>query len=223
MYILAFNLNWFFTIPGILIFLGVVLLIIALILFITGYKKSKKDEKSAVQTEIPSSNVGVNPVMNNNVSTVGVMPTVPVEEPKFEEVQVGIPGVDPININTNIQDVNPIQPQEEEIKIEAPEVVESAETPVSVYGGVDPTNVVIETKEDTPVTIYGGNDPLEATQKLPKVDEHHEPYGGAINDIQIIEPANVDDVVVPEVEPVAVETTETSEAPVAVDVSTEVT
>lgn len=221
MYILSVDLNWFFTIPGILISLGVILLIIALILFITGYKKSKIEEKLTVQSGVPNSNIEVSPVANNNINVVGVVPTVPAEAFKFEEVQVGVPGIDPINVNANIEEINPIQSQEETIKIEAPEAVGLDKTMATVYGGVSPSDVVIENKEEVPVTIYGGNDPLEATQNLPKVDEHHEPYSGAINNVQFIESSDINSVNVPQVEPIEVQTVETREEPVAVEISSE--
>ena len=44
-------LDWFTTIPGILIICGALLLVIAIILFIVGSKKDKKEAKQMAQTE----------------------------------------------------------------------------------------------------------------------------------------------------------------------------
>ena len=52
MNILAFSLEWFKTPPGILITAGVVLLVIALIMFIVTSVKSKKGAKE----EVPATN-----------------------------------------------------------------------------------------------------------------------------------------------------------------------
>jgi hypothetical protein len=56
----------------------------------------------------------------------------------------------------------------------------------TVYGGEVPT-FNFSVNEEKPVTIYGGNDPLEATQTLPKVEEHHEPYGGVYPEAKIVD------------------------------------
>ena len=45
MNIMAIDLDWFLTIPGILISCGVLLLLIALIIFIVTSVKAKKEEK----------------------------------------------------------------------------------------------------------------------------------------------------------------------------------
>ena len=42
---MSFDLNWFTTVPGIFITVGVVLLVIALILLIVTGRKSKKEKK----------------------------------------------------------------------------------------------------------------------------------------------------------------------------------
>lgn len=208
MFILAFSLNWFTTIPGILISLGVVLLIIALILFIVGGKKTKKEEVAVVNNEVEpamedASISDVTPIADIDVSAVEVQPELSVEEPKFEDIQIGTPGIDPINpVEFDVTSTDELAKVEEtnEIQIEEPNSQDLDKTMVSVYGEES------STEEEPKVTIYGGNDPLEATQNLPKVDEHHEPYGGAINEVKIVEPVEDTVVQIPEVEPVVVPT-----------------
>lgn len=208
MFILAFSLNWFTTIPGILISLGVVLLIIALILFIVGGKKTKKEEVAVANNEVApamedASISDVTPIADIDVSAVEVQPELSVEEPKFEDIQIGTPGIDPINpVEFDVTSTDELAKVEEtnEIQIEEPNSQDLDKTMVSVYGEKS------SAEEEPKVTIYGGNDPLEATQNLPKVDEHHEPYGGAINEVKIVEPVEDTVVQIPEVEPVVVPT-----------------
>lgn len=210
MFILAFSLNWFTTIPGILISLGVVLLIIALILFVVGGKKTKKEEAVVANNESApamenTSISDVTPIADIDVNAVEVQPELSVEEPKFEDIQFGTPGIDSINSvesevasTDELAKVEEVNPMASEIKIEEPNSQDLDKTMVSVYGEES------STEEEPKVTIYGGNDPLEATQNLPKVEEHHEPYGGAINEVKIVEPVEDTVVQIPEVEPVEV-------------------
>jgi len=241
MFILAFSLDWFTTIPGILISVGVVLLIVAIILFATGSKKDKNTNVvNNIQTEANSNVQGENvvtpvepvatvqtqPVVENvQVETQPFMGAVQTEEqPKFEDIPMGTPGVDPINPvdNSVVPEVN-----NEVVEVPAAfsveEPVSMSITPeVSVYGGTNPTDNIqtVSVEEDKKPTIYGGNDPLEATQSLPKVEEHHEPYGGAINDVKIVEPVVEDVVNVPEVEsePIQIETPAVEAAPISFEV-----
>lgn len=219
MYILALSLDWFITVPGIMITLGVVLLIIALVLFILGSKKAKTEKKvenTEVNTPVveeASINQEAPATMDANINQVEVQPEV--SEPKFEEVAIGTPGIDPINpvveptVSTDelpqVGEVNT-----EEVSIEMPEVTGLDQTMVSVYGE--------EVAEEPKVTIYGGNDPLEATQNLPKVEEHHEPYGGAINEVKIVEPVEENVIQIPEVEPISIETPEVKEESISFEI-----
>ena len=230
MYILALSLDWFTTIPGILVSLGVVLLIVALVLFILGSKKTKKEVKVESNADLVKpvdeavvANQEVTPVEDVNVSTVETQTEVS-DEPKFEDIEVGVPGVDPINpevVPVSTDELPKIEePVKEEIKIEMPEVSNLDKTMVSVYGGENPVdNVSIqpEVVEEPKVTIYGGNDPLEATQNLPKVEEHHEPYGGAISEVKIVEPVEENVIQIPEVEPIQIETP-TVEEPISIEI-----
>lgn len=207
-------LDWITTIPGILIICGVILLVIAIILFIVGAKKSKKEEVS-VSNQTIENNI---PAVENVESSINVTPVAPVTptivEPvvpnvnatvQVEEVKTDIPVTEPIHIEEPVPVVNnmlnvevptytnPVETSEpvvnipevntqaEEINIPAPEATST------IYGGETPT-VDFSTQEEKPVTIYGGNDPLEATQTLPKMEEHHEPYGGTYPEVKIVEP-----------------------------------
>lgn len=182
-------LDWFTTIPGILILCGVLLLIIAIILFILGAKKSKKDNVS-------NANIGVNNASSNNsvsdLNTVNASSNVGVvsAEPTINPTEGSSVTVSPVMEDTNTVVTNDTPAFEmpkidttpvEEVKAEDVSVpvvdnnqVETTTNPV--YGGVTPDYNFTETEK--PVTIYGGNDPLEATQTLPKMEEHHLPYGG---------------------------------------------
>ena len=202
-------LDWFTTIPGILIICGVILLVIAIILFIVGAKKSKK-EVAPVSNQTVENNMSS---VASVESSVDVTPIVPVtEEPvvssvnttvPVEEVKNEIPTSEPIHIEepevTNTSNVevptytNSVENSEPVVNI--PEIntpVEETsavtiEEPSTIYGGEVPI-VDFPTQEEKPVTIYGGNDPLEATQSLPKMEEHHEPYGGVYPEVRIVEP-----------------------------------
>lgn len=209
-------LDWFTTIPGILIICGVILLIIAIILFIVGAKKSKKEGTTTTDA------------MNKPVEDVPAMePVAEVTPVAPVTVEATNPSVD-INTVSTEETIQITEPEQEVVTIEEPVVQETvveapvmdmpsvSEIPVveevnsTIYGGEVPT-VDFSVSEEKPVTIYGGNDPLEATQTLPKVEEHHEPYGGAYPEARIVEPSEsiemptpVEEVVsaMPTVEPV---------------------
>ena len=201
-------LDWFMTIPGILIICGVILLVIAVVLFVLG---SKKDKKAVVNT--------VSEVANDIASNEEVTPIAPVEAVDSMNVEVASNEVsapevestpEPIVISepevSEVQDVNvnteePAMVYESTVEVEpvvnipemdVPQMVEevTSEEPVSVetnvYGGESPV-VNFET-EVKPVSIYGGNDPLEATQSLPKMEEVHAPYGLEYPEVKVVEP-----------------------------------
>lgn len=207
-------LDWFTTIPGILIICGVLLLVIAIILFIVGSKKDKKvakqmadvnttDGSSAVNnvnntvTNVSENSISISPVepvvdstistptVDNTVSTpvASTVPTTPAPEvtPEvntLEQTVINIPAPEVIPT------VNEMPVKDEAIQITEP-VVDTKEEAPTVYGGTAPVyNFTAPT--DKPVTIYGGNDPLEATQTLPKMEEHHLPYGGVDPETKIV-------------------------------------
>lgn len=213
-------LDWFTTIPGILIICGVILLVIAIILFIVGAKKSKKEEAN-----IPAQTVenNISPVVNDENSVLPVTPVVEntvmpsAETVNADIVGTDIPSVEPIKIEEPVVNafsevensvVNNVVEDETPI-INIPDMNVSTEESNTIYGGEVPT-IDFTAQEETPVTIYGGNDPLEATQTLPKMEESHTPYGGAYPEVRIVDapvvPTPVEETVteMPAVEPVVI-------------------
>lgn len=168
-------LDWFTTIPGILILCGVVLLIIAIVLFAVGAKKTKKEEKT--------SNIGLSEETNNAIPDITAMDT---------SVNTGVANDIP-SVVPSVEEV-PTVPVEGVASVSTDEVVPPVDANTTLnqdqqaYGGEIPA-ASFEMPEVKPVTIYGGNDPLEATQSMPKMEEHHEPYGGALNEAKIVEPS----------------------------------
>ena len=237
-------LDWFTTIPGILVICGVILLVIAIILFIAGNKKAKKEEMvqtNPVTESANTMNTEVNTTAETNIGEVNVQEvspvmeqasTIPTESVSLENNELPKMEVESNNDVSPIKIEEPVQIPSEEIHIEEPVKISDTEIhneeasipePVSIpsidnsvnsmdtvsdetsfnipiptekpsfdnkstsiYGGVSPISN-ISMNEEKPVTIYGGNDPLEATQSIPKVEEHHEPYGGVYPEAKIVD------------------------------------
>ena len=198
-------LDWFTTIPGILIICGVILLVIAIILFIVGAKKAKKEESNITTQSVDNnispvvneeSNVNattivpvvedvVTPSMETTISAESVSTDVPVNEPvQIEEPVVNV--VETPVVNNIVEDTTPVINIPDMDKVEEVNSVKNEE-PSIIYGGELPT-VDFTASEEKPVTIYGGNDPLEATQTLPRMEENHTPYGGVYPEVRIVEP-----------------------------------
>lgn len=217
-------LDWFTTIPGILIICGVILLVIAIILFVVGNKKGK-NEMTSVTMEAPANNSMptvdtasvtpdvVAPVVDNtsvnienSAASVNSNNDAPVLTPGMDELKIEdvVPQEQTFTINTeSVDNVVPTAVDstpvntEEEVSFSIPAPVEINEPTTqennTIYGGETPTTS-FTVNEEKPVTIYGGNDPLEATQTLPKMEEHHEPYGGSYPEAKMVdvEPVNVE-------------------------------
>lgn len=190
-------LDFFSTLPGILIICGVILLVIAVALLISENKKGKQKNMSSSGT-----------TSVNNSSNLG-NETVPIKETTIEKTpimmtqeKVDTPNAIAENIPSFVvepkESVKPSYPIPENIEKETSvsreenighETVVNIEEPTPIqptYNEVNPSyNVQPEPK---PVTIYGGNDPLEATQALPKVDVHHKPYSGEYKEVKVVEP-----------------------------------
>jgi hypothetical protein len=267
MNILAIDLGaWFTSVSGILITCGVVLLIIALVLFIVGSKKAKKNGNQpaattegnaapaatnveATATEQPADvnanmntvtpagveanqSATVSPELVINSDEVSAVPsaeansvvpeTVTVDPSVTAEVPV-MPIPEPVVSTTEI---NPVPTISNEESLEMPDATNLDKTMVSVYGGANPADAIASVTVDEHKPIYGGNDPLEATQNLPKMDEHHEPYGGAMDEAKIAEAASqtvspvseVQAIPMPEVQPIpAVNTVSEEVKPIAVE------
>lgn len=237
-------LDWFTTIPGILVICGVILLVIAIILFIAGNKKAKKEEMvqtNPVTESANTMNTEVNTTADTNIGEVNVQEvspvmeqasTIPTESVSLENNELPKMEVESNNDVSPIKIEEPVQIPSEEIHIEEPVKISDTEihneeasipepvsipsidnsvnsmdtvsdetsfnipiptekpsfdnTSTSIYGGASPISN-ISMNEEKPVTIYGGNDPLEATQSIPKVEEHHEPYGGVYPEAKIVD------------------------------------
>lgn len=194
-------IEWLTTIPGILVLCGILLLIIAIILFIVGAKKSKSE--SVINTN-PIADNSMN-TMNDNLNTLNNQVNVPnvvpvIDEPVVSDVvtTVDVSQSEPVNIvsgvdtspvvdtaNLSSQEVVNTEPvvQEQPIDVVSVPTIDESQ----VYGGEAPI-VDFTVQEEKPVTIYGGNDPLEATQTFPAMEENHVPYGGNFSEIKTVEP-----------------------------------
>lgn len=175
-------LDLFTTIPGILIICGVVLLVIAIILFVIGARKSKKDG-------MPSTNsVGSVDMTSHDIKAAGEINDIQniTNEPdlmNYESPQViNIPDMELVNKEKEevVSNTNPY-----EFNMPSMEPATDVVNNEPVYGGEMPS-YDFSSFEEKPVTIYGGNDPLEATQTMPKMEEHHVPYGGEYQEQKIM-------------------------------------
>ena len=193
-------LDWFTTIPGILITCGVILLFVAVVLFILGNKKEKNTSNLAMNTGVMNQPLINDEVMTkdtpsmiidetNEAKIEGVNPINPAVidfTPTAEAVQAPVIEEAPVVQNTNTYDfsVPTIEPVVEtnEVPTVEPTVTDTnqVEETVPAYDFSIPAAepVVEEAKSVEPeVTIYGGNDPLINTQVNTEV-VNHEPYSG---------------------------------------------
>ncbi len=159
-------LDWITTIPGILITCGVILLLIAIVLFILGNKKDKRTSNLAMNTGVMNQ-----PLINDEVVTKEQAPMI-IDEPK--EINMG--GVNPANpaiadftlskTETTVEEKPAVEPVNTfnftAPAVEAAPVSENtsvydfsipAEIPVvEEQTTVEPTPVVDTTPEVTPIT-----------------------------------------------------------------------
>ncbi len=138
MYICAFSfdINWFTTLPGMLIAGGVVLLLLALILFAASGKRKKVQKEDVVDTNVAPSfsnpnmnaNVGIDPTVNSSFtsdSNIGVVnnesvtpvfdqsasfQTAPVDSNSIGTQTVNPVEVSPINNEVSPVNVEPVNP-----------------------------------------------------------------------------------------------------------------
>lgn len=228
-------LDWIMTIPGLLITSGVVLLILAIILFIIGNKKGKAAKVVENTNDVPAPEA----ISTDTISTV----TEPVvEEPianETETVSEATPANGVINftpeVETPVEEAAPVVESEpvNEVSVEAPVVEEAPAVEIPAAQESAPVEEVTQPAEEpefdfsisetpaeeTPVTIYGGNDPLENTQAVNVVEEHV-PYGGA-PEVNVVETPAVEEtpvvaqptIEIPEVQPEPVVAEPTVETP----------
>lgn len=188
-----FDLNWFLTIPGMLITGGILLLLIALIVFIATSGSGKKDklqDKNNVATNNPISNDSVNEL--NSTMNQGVPPITPVDSANINSINQEMPQATVTPVMEPVQEVTPIV--QEAPVVSAPTVeIATNETPAEVNANFIPpvvdTPVTSETiqpqvQEVSPapmpapeVSIYGGVSPIANVQ--PKEEPQRQIYGGA--------------------------------------------
>ena len=160
-----FDLNWFTTVPGILSGLGCLLIIIAVIIFITSLfgKKGNKDNAQDIPNEIPEISKE-NSVVNEtpNVAPVEVTPVASTPEATPVEIT-------PVASTPEVTNVTP-QSTYNGINIE-PNIQPVENNPESLpYGGAQiSSNINIEPEKNK--VIYGGADPTEGTGMIPKINE----------------------------------------------------
>lgn len=160
--------------------------------------------------------VGIDSVMpnvgsiDNTIPTVdNVVPTIPNVVPEVQPVD-NITPMDTISTDA-IPAINNSVNANSNAELSMPEATNLDKTQVSVYGGVNPASSIGTVEEVKPV-IYGGNDPLEATQKMPVIEENHIPYGGgmqmpSIEPVSVVPPvvaapSTVESTSIPEVQPI---------------------
>lgn len=201
MILASFSLDWFMTIPGMLITGGVIFLIIALVIFIiTGNKKTKtnkevvaaqdssKQEAAVVATPAVGQAVTTSePVVTPQsvVTSESVVPTPPVSS---MAEKVAPKEAEPAVFTAPIpQNVAPVPPQPV-VNNQVPNIAEQSATvpttPVVNQPVVTEVPVKEEQKEtiqtssfDMPRPIYGGASPI--VPNVPHEEEHRPIYGGA--------------------------------------------
>ncbi len=181
-----FDFSWFLTIPGMLITGGVLLLIIALIIFIaTSSKKGKGKNRNEEMNQV--SQAGAQAILDSAQSvamppmTDGAPMAVP--EMAFNDMQMGgvpsmemsqgmtMPNIDQSAMATPSMPSTPIDnssvstvPEIAPVEMASP-VVEAP----TIYGGASPVvpNINIDNQ---PHQIYGGANPMDNTQTLPVME-----------------------------------------------------
>lgn len=201
MYILAikFDLNWFLTIPGMLITGGVLLLLIALIIFIATAGSSKKNKKGVNELvegsedkKIPMGDNMVAPAMDAN----GIGINQPITEMPNNTIMPNIPNINDNNLNNPVApapvdlpqpsvtvvgdnqfspgEVNSVYPPVQDMTQE-----NSASAPIS-EPPVNPVPTEPVSTEQPPVSIYGGVSPTipeDVVNSIPNQGERPI-YGG---------------------------------------------
>ncbi len=152
-------IEWLTSLQGILIVSGVVLLIIATIIFIVSNKKGNNSLEDDIVGEVE----------DTKPETV----TINIEEPKVEEVKLEV--VEPTIEESKV----------EEISSNENDFVEPAIVDIPPVISIDSLEEKVEepVQEEKKVTIYGGNDPLDATQSIPKMEANHTLYGVSKDEI----------------------------------------
>lgn len=179
-------LEWITTIPGILISCGVLLLIIAIILFVLGNRKGK-----TVVSEVTNDATTTETVSTEEVNTVveeAPVEPAPVVENTEPVVKEETPAENVINFTPEVETPAVAEPVETVAEPQVAEAPVEAKAPSFDFSVNEESTVT----EEKPVTIYGGNDPLENTQAVNVVEEHV-PYGGT-PEVNVMETPTVEEV-----------------------------
>ena len=170
-----FSLNWFTTVPGILITVGVLLLVVALIIFIVTSINDKKRAKGEVNTP-------VNVVDNSNIPAVQAVdvPAPSVYSTNVVSAQnvnsnVAVPEVGSMEEAARAADLNAVPPVTD-FNASIPGMKVSPEDMVSVYSGntlstptVEP---VVEVSSVAESPVVAETAPVETTMsEMPSVTE----------------------------------------------------
>lgn len=196
----SFDPSWFLTVPGLLITGGVLLLIIALIIFIAtsgkGAKKEKAKKKDEFDFEADDSEVEEEPSVSLEVKEEEKKPFIQI--PEEEEVEPSFEAKDvPVSVEKEIPredfstsfkeeeslpsmmpDSQPVLPVEDR-KVEPSLPIEhdfSVKEEVSLDSSIP--SVVEEEKQEDKVSIYGGVSPV-IPPIVEEKKESHQIYGGA--------------------------------------------
>ena len=198
-------LEWFTTIPGVLVICGVVLLIIAIVLFIMGSKNGAK--KAPVNNQMNNqNNFSQESITNTEVNVIDPTPTF---EPTVEVNNNVVEDNGVINFTPTTEAAPVVTEPELDFTIPAEETIEPTINTVNIEPAVNPS-----------VNIYGGYSPLTNTEPEVKAEEPVI-YGG--EEVKVVEteptinyPSFATSDIPAYVEPTVEETTPTfEEAPVA--------
>lgn len=200
MYICAFkfDINWFTTLPGMLISGGVVLLLLALLLFATSGKKKKVKKEDVVATNVAPNftdpamnvNVGMDPMMNQTFSNDPSLTTVNQVEPTpivpnntVDTFSENMQSVNPTSVdlattqpeNITPVEVSPVNSDATNTNMESVQPINIEPTPVDsvnpINQEVNSFNITEENTEITP-TVEAGvtpNPSMTENIKTPEV------------------------------------------------------
>ena len=203
---IKFNINWFTTLPGMLISGGVLLLLIALILFVKSGKGGKAAKENVVSTDVApnfnsadmnaglvidqnvNNNIGSNQVEMPAAEPIAVEPVqpevTPVEvTPVTPEMPAAAPiAVEPVQPEATPVEVAPVTPEMPAAEPIAVEPVQPEVTPVEV-APVTPEMPVVEPAV-YPESVTADVD-LEKTQTIPVVNDTNNAYGGVSPKVEL--------------------------------------
>ena len=134
------SLEWFFQLPGLFITGGIVLILIALLVFIISSKGEKKAddnlESAANETEVPNQPIGE----INSIGNIGTSEPVKLDS-IIPQVEVNPAPVEPAPVEVNVVTPEPVTPQVEinPVPVEPAPVEVNVATPEPVVPQVEVT------------------------------------------------------------------------------------